>query len=63
LTTEVQRLKLGDTSSPSNLGQQMQLRCQDQMMELHKQQQGEQIPFYQLEQREQNGAPRNHDPK
>jgi len=64
LTTEVQRLKLGDTSSSSgNMPQQMQqLRCQNQMVELHRQQ-GEQIPFYQLEQREQNGAPRNHDPK
>ncbi|KAF8727922.1 hypothetical protein HU200_018490 [Digitaria exilis] len=62
LTTEVQRLKLGDTSSSSNMSQQMQLRCQNQMMEMQKQQ-GEQIPFYQLEQREQNGAPRNHDPK
>ena len=62
--TEVQRLKLGDTSSSSgNMPQQMQqLRCQNQMVELHKQQ-GEQIPFYQLEHREQNGAPRNHDPK
>ncbi|XP_062201643.1 bZIP transcription factor 29-like [Phragmites australis] len=67
LTTEVQRLKLGDTSSSCNLAQQMQLRCQNQMTELHKQQQqqqqGEQTPFYQLEQREQNGAPRNHEPK
>ncbi|CAL4931944.1 unnamed protein product [Urochloa decumbens] len=65
LTTEVQRLKLGDTSSTSNMSQQQQmqqLRCQNQMMEMQKQQ-GEQIPFYQLEQREQNGAPRNHDPK
>ncbi|OEL24902.1 Transcription factor RF2a [Dichanthelium oligosanthes] len=62
LTTEVQRLKLGETSSSSNMSQQMQLRSQNQMMEMHKQQ-GEQIPFYQLEQREQNGAPRNHDPK
>ncbi|CAN6306062.1 unnamed protein product [Urochloa humidicola] len=65
LTTEVQRLKLGDTSSSSNMShqqQQMQLRCQNQMMEMQKQH-GEQIPFYQLEQREQNGAPRNHDPK
>ncbi|RLN41556.1 transcription factor RF2b-like [Panicum miliaceum] len=63
LSTEVQRLKLGDASSSGNVPhQQMQLRCQSQMVELHKQQ-GEQIPFYQLEQREQNGAPRNHDPK
>jgi hypothetical protein len=39
----------------------MQLRCQNQMAELHKQQQqGEQIPFYQLEQ---TGASRNHEPK
>lgn len=62
LTGEVQRLKLGDTSSSGNLSQQMQLRCQNQMAELHKQQQqqGEQIPFYQLEQ---NGAPRNHEAK
>ncbi|WVZ57456.1 hypothetical protein U9M48_007839 [Paspalum notatum var. saurae] len=63
LTGEVQRLKLGDTSSSSgNLSQsqqQMQFRCQNQMAELHKQQQqGEQIPFYQLEQ---NGASRNHE--
>ncbi|KAJ1296496.1 hypothetical protein BS78_01G305200 [Paspalum vaginatum] len=62
LTGEVQRLKLGDTSSPGNLSQsqqQMQLRFQNQMAELHKQQQqGEQIPFYQLEQ---NGAQRNHE--
>ncbi|CAD6211746.1 unnamed protein product [Miscanthus lutarioriparius] len=62
LTGEVQRLKLGDTGLSGNLSQQMQLRCQNnQMAELHKQQQqGEQIPFYQLEQ---NGAPRNHEPK
>lgn len=63
LTGEVQRLKLGDTgSSGNNLSQQMQLRCQNnQMVELNKQQQqGEQIPFYQLEQ---NGASRNHEPK
>ncbi|XP_066387608.1 bZIP transcription factor 29-like [Miscanthus floridulus] len=61
LTGEVQRLKLGDTGSSGNLSQQMQLRCQNnQMSELHKQQQqGEQIPFYQLEQ---NGTPRNHEP-
>ncbi|TVU31915.1 hypothetical protein EJB05_23623, partial [Eragrostis curvula] len=61
LTAEVQRLKVGDASSSSNLPQQMQLRVQNQMHELHKQQQGEQIPFYQLEQREQNGAARNHE--
>ncbi|XP_062204933.1 bZIP transcription factor 29-like [Phragmites australis] len=64
LTAEVQRLKLGETSSFSNLPQQMQLRCENQMLELPKQQQqGEQIPFYQLEQREQNGAARNHETK
>ncbi|KAG8092366.1 hypothetical protein GUJ93_ZPchr0012g19192 [Zizania palustris] len=61
LTSEVQRLKvaaneLGDTSSSSNLVQQIQLRCQNQMLDLHKQQQqAEQIPFYQLEQSEQTG--------
>uniref|UniRef100_M8B1L4 BZIP domain-containing protein n=1 Tax=Aegilops tauschii TaxID=37682 RepID=M8B1L4_AEGTA len=60
LTGEVQRLKQsatsergGDAGSSSNLAQQMQLRCQNQMLEMHKQQQ--QIPFYQLEQPEQNG--------
>ncbi|KAL6642790.1 hypothetical protein ACP70R_020971 [Stipagrostis hirtigluma subsp. patula] len=71
LTGEVQRLKLsatelGDTSQSGNLSQQMQLRCQNQMVEMHKQQQqqqGEQIPFYQLEQREQNGAARSHETK
>uniref|UniRef100_A0A0E0MA28 BZIP domain-containing protein n=1 Tax=Oryza punctata TaxID=4537 RepID=A0A0E0MA28_ORYPU len=70
LTAEVQRLKLaanevGDTSSSSNLAHQIQLRCQNQMLDLHKQQQqqGEQIPFYQLEQPEQNGAARNHESK
>ncbi|GJN19974.1 hypothetical protein PR202_gb07294 [Eleusine coracana subsp. coracana] len=62
LTAEVQRLKVGDSSSSSNLPQQMQLHCQNQMHELHKQQ-GEQIPFYQLEQREQNGVARNHESK
>ncbi|KAM0929721.1 hypothetical protein ACQ4PT_001425 [Festuca glaucescens] len=67
LTGEVQRLKhsaasseLGDAGSSSNLAQQMQLRCQNQMLELHKQQ----IPFYQLEQPEQNGgASRTHESK
>ncbi|KAF6983835.1 hypothetical protein CFC21_001933 [Triticum aestivum] len=61
LTGEVQRLKQsatsergGDAGSSSNLAQQMQLRCQNQMLEMHKQQQ-QQIPFYQLEQPEQNG--------
>jgi hypothetical protein len=39
LTTEVERLKVGDASSSSNLPQQMQLHCQSQMHELHKQQQ------------------------
>ncbi|KAM0837431.1 hypothetical protein ACQ4PT_061655 [Festuca glaucescens] len=70
LTGEVQRLKhsatsseLGDAGSSSNLAQQMQLRCQNQMLELHKQQQ-QQIPFYQLEQPEQNGgASRTHESK
>jgi hypothetical protein len=69
LTGEVQRLKHsaataehGDAGSSSNLAQQMQLRCQNQMLELHKQQQ--QIPFYQLEQPEQNGAAsRTHESK
>lgn len=60
LTAEVQRLKVGDAGSSSNLPQQMQLHCQNQM---HKQQQGEQIPFYQLEQRQQNGVARNHESK
>ncbi|EMS60907.1 Transcription factor RF2a [Triticum urartu] len=62
LTGEVQRLKQsatsergGDAGSSSNLAQQMQLRCQNQMLEMHKQQQQQQIPFYQLEQPEQNG--------
>ncbi|EEC67349.1 hypothetical protein OsI_34441 [Oryza sativa Indica Group] len=71
LTAEVQRLKLaanevGDTSSSSNLAHQIQLRCQNQMLDLHKQQQQqvEQIPFYQLEQPEQqNGTARNHESK
>ncbi|XP_051193648.1 bZIP transcription factor 30 [Lolium perenne] len=71
LTGEVQRLKhsatsselAGDAGSSSNLAQQMQLRCQNQMLELHKQQQ-QQIPFYQLEQPEQNGgASRTHESK
>lgn len=70
LTGEVQRLKLsattselGDGGSSSNLAQKMQLRCQNQMLELHKQQQ-QQIPFYQLEQPEQNGAAsRTHESK
>ncbi|CAM0956390.1 unnamed protein product [Alopecurus aequalis] len=69
LTGEVQRLKhsatseLGDAGSSSNMAQQMQLRCQNQMLELHKQQQ-QQIPFYQLEQPEQNGAAsRTHESK
>ncbi|KAL6906483.1 hypothetical protein ACP4OV_004084 [Aristida adscensionis] len=62
LTAEVQRLKIsaaehGDASSASSLVQQIQLRCQNQMQQ---QQHGEQIPFYQLEQREQNGAARSH---
>lgn len=71
LTAEVQRLKLaanevGDTSSSSNLAHQIQLRCQNQMLDLHKQQQQqvEQIPFYQLELPEQqNGTARNHESK
>uniref|UniRef100_J3N4C5 BZIP domain-containing protein n=2 Tax=Oryza brachyantha TaxID=4533 RepID=J3N4C5_ORYBR len=71
LSAEVQRLKLaanevGDTSSSSNLAHQIQLRCQSQMLDLHnqqQQQQAEQIPFYQLEQPEQNGAARNHESK
>uniref|UniRef100_A0A0D9XLT5 BZIP domain-containing protein n=1 Tax=Leersia perrieri TaxID=77586 RepID=A0A0D9XLT5_9ORYZ len=71
LTAEVHRLKLaanevGDTSSSSNLAHQIQLRCQNQMLDLHKQQQqqqAEQIPFYQLEQPEQNGTARNHESK
>ncbi|KAE8769383.1 transcription factor RF2b-like [Hordeum vulgare] len=57
LTGEVQRLKQsatsergGDAASSGGLAQQMQLRCQNQMLEMHKQQQ---IPFYQLEQPEQ----------
>uniref|UniRef100_A0ACD5U5M6 Uncharacterized protein n=1 Tax=Avena sativa TaxID=4498 RepID=A0ACD5U5M6_AVESA len=71
LTGEVQRLKHsatsssehGDAGSSTNLAQQMQLRCQNQMLELHKQQQ-QQIPFYQLEQPEQNGAAaRTHETK
>ncbi|EEE51302.1 hypothetical protein OsJ_32253 [Oryza sativa Japonica Group] len=71
LTAEVQRLKLAanevcDTSSSSNLAHQIQLRCQNQMLDLHKQQQQqvEQIPFYQLELPEQqNGTARNHESK
>ncbi|KAL5226113.1 hypothetical protein ABZP36_012752 [Zizania latifolia] len=64
LTSEVQRLKvaaneLGDTSSSRNIVHQIQLRCQNQILNLHKQQQAEQIPFYQLEQSEQNGTARN----
>jgi hypothetical protein len=63
LTGEVQRLKHsaataehGDAGSSSNLAQQMQLRCQNQMQQ--------QIPFYQLEQPEQNGAAsRTHESK
>uniref|UniRef100_A0A0E0K881 BZIP domain-containing protein n=1 Tax=Oryza punctata TaxID=4537 RepID=A0A0E0K881_ORYPU len=60
LTTEVQRLKLataelGDSCSSSSLAQQIQLNAQNQMFQL-QQQQATQIPFYQLQQSQQNGA-------
>ncbi|CAN6285861.1 unnamed protein product [Urochloa humidicola] len=65
LTAEVQRLKLataelGDSCSSNNLAQQLQLNAQDQMFQLHQQQQqGTPIPFYQLQQAQQNGAGKN----
>ncbi|CAL4928794.1 unnamed protein product [Urochloa decumbens] len=72
LTAEVQRLKLataelGDSCSSNNLAhQQLQLNAQDQMFQLHQQQQQQQvtpIPFYQLQQAQQNGAGKNQEPK
>ncbi|PAN51817.1 hypothetical protein PAHAL_9G622700 [Panicum hallii] len=68
LTAEVQRLKLataelGDSCSSNNLAQQLQLSAQDQMFQLqHQQQQATPIPFYQLQQAQQNGAGKNQDP-
>ena len=67
LTAEVQRLKiataeLGDSCSSNNLAQQLQLSAQDQMFQLqHQQQQATPIPFYQLQQAQQNGAGKNQD--
>nr|CAB3502161.1 unnamed protein product [Digitaria exilis] len=69
LTAEVQRLKLataelGDSCSSNNLAQQLQLNAQDQMFQLHqKQQQATPIPFYQLQQAQQNGTGKNHESK
>ncbi|CAN6302476.1 unnamed protein product [Urochloa humidicola] len=69
LTAEVQRLKLataelGDSCSSNNLAQQLQLNAQDQMFQLHQQQQqGTPIPFYQLQQAQQNGAGKNQESK
>ncbi|CAN6290830.1 unnamed protein product [Urochloa humidicola] len=71
LTAEVQRLKLataelGDSCSSNNLAQQLQLNAQDQMFQLHQQQQQQQatqIPFYQLQQAQQNGAGKNQESK
>ncbi|BAF10746.1 bZIP transcription factor 29 [Oryza sativa Japonica Group] len=67
LTTEVQRLKLataelGDSCSSSSLAQQIQLNAQNQMFQL-QQQQATQIPFYQLQQSQQNGAAKNNESK
>ncbi|RCV46765.1 hypothetical protein SEVIR_9G561500v4 [Setaria viridis] len=67
LTAEVQRLKLataelGDSCSSNNLAQQLQLNAQDQMFQLH-QQQATPIPFYQLQQAQQNGVGKNHESK
>ncbi|XP_006649313.2 bZIP transcription factor 29-like [Oryza brachyantha] len=64
LTTEVQRLKLataelGDTCSSSGLVQQIQLNTQNQMFQLQQPQQA--IPFYQLQQTQQNGAAKNNE--
>lgn len=66
LTAEVQRLKvataeLGDSCSSSNLAQQIQISVQDQMFQLH-QQQATPIPFYQLQQAQQNGAGKKQEP-
>ncbi|CAL4912338.1 unnamed protein product [Urochloa decumbens] len=70
LTAEVQRLKLataelGDSCSSNNLAHQLQLNAQDQMFQLHQQQQQQAtpIPFYQLQQAQQNGAGKNQEPK
>nr|CAB3497210.1 unnamed protein product [Digitaria exilis] len=69
LTAEVQRLKLataelGDSCSSNNLAQQLQLNAQDQMFQLHQQQQqATPIPFYQLQQAQQNGTGKNHESK
>ncbi|KAF0911077.1 hypothetical protein E2562_005460 [Oryza meyeriana var. granulata] len=68
LTTEVQRLKLataelGDSCSSSSLAQQIQLNAQNQIFQLQQQQQATQIPFYQLQQSQQNGAAKNNESK
>ncbi|KAL6847530.1 hypothetical protein ACP4OV_022556 [Aristida adscensionis] len=67
LTAEVHRLKLatselGDSCSSNNLAQQMQLHAQDQMFQL-QQQHATPIPFYQLQQAQQNGGGKNHESK
>ncbi|XP_062213856.1 bZIP transcription factor 29-like [Phragmites australis] len=67
LTAEVQRLKLataelGDSCSSKNPTQQIQLSVQDQMFQL-QQQQATPIPFYRLQQAQQNGAGKNHESK
>ncbi|OEL37619.1 Transcription factor RF2b [Dichanthelium oligosanthes] len=68
LTTEVQRLKLAtaelrDSCSSNNLAHQLQLNAQDQIFQLHQQQQqATQIPFYQLQQAQQNGAGKTEEP-
>ncbi|XP_062209720.1 bZIP transcription factor 29-like [Phragmites australis] len=68
LTAEVQRLKLataelGDYCSSNNIAQQIQLNAQDQMFQLQQQHQAAQIPFYQLQAAQQNGAGKNHESK
>uniref|UniRef100_A0A0D9VP06 BZIP domain-containing protein n=1 Tax=Leersia perrieri TaxID=77586 RepID=A0A0D9VP06_9ORYZ len=68
LTAEVQRLKLatahlGDSCSSSSIAQQIQLNAQNRMFQLQQQQQATQIPFYQLQQSQQNGAAKNNESK
>ncbi|CAD6201724.1 unnamed protein product [Miscanthus lutarioriparius] len=70
LTGEVQRLKLataelGDSCSSNNLTQQIQISVQEQMFHLHQQQQQQAtpIPFYQLQQAQQNGAGKKQEPQ
>jgi len=70
LTGEVQRLKLataelGDSCSSNNLTQQIQISVQEQMFHLQQQQQQQAtpIPFYQLQQAQQNGAGKKQEPQ